>query len=183
MDSSPGRIFTNPTLIELRQEISEYHWLQGAVTSLSALARSFYQGRVCKYASGTSGEVSRNQEVVGFFPKYRQALKALFPQRVASQTSSRSRFVLVDCARWNSDQLRNSHGPWIGKSLGSARINGCTDAVCSLHPPLMRELFTVITRETIDALTSPRATSILPVPTMGNIADGTSGKTGRRNAA
>ncbi|GBN77835.1 hypothetical protein AVEN_191898-1 [Araneus ventricosus] len=32
----PGRIFTNPTLIELRQEIGQYHWLRGAVTSFSA---------------------------------------------------------------------------------------------------------------------------------------------------
>ncbi|GBM08946.1 hypothetical protein AVEN_170190-1 [Araneus ventricosus] len=39
----PGRIFTNPTLIELRQEISQYHWLRGAVTSFSALARSVRQ--------------------------------------------------------------------------------------------------------------------------------------------
>ncbi|GBM52350.1 hypothetical protein AVEN_229578-1 [Araneus ventricosus] len=36
----PGSIFTNPTLIELRQEISQYHWLRGAVTSFPALARS-----------------------------------------------------------------------------------------------------------------------------------------------
>ncbi|GBO25638.1 hypothetical protein AVEN_217085-1 [Araneus ventricosus] len=39
----PGRIFTNPTLIELRQEIGQYHWLRGAVTSFSALARSVRQ--------------------------------------------------------------------------------------------------------------------------------------------
>ncbi|GBN49175.1 hypothetical protein AVEN_264318-1 [Araneus ventricosus] len=39
----PGRIFTNPTLIELRQEISQYHWLRGTVTSFSALARSVRQ--------------------------------------------------------------------------------------------------------------------------------------------
>ncbi|GBM33015.1 hypothetical protein AVEN_263504-1 [Araneus ventricosus] len=38
-----GRIFTNPTLIELRQEISQYHWLRGAVTSFSDLARSARQ--------------------------------------------------------------------------------------------------------------------------------------------
>ncbi|GBO05213.1 hypothetical protein AVEN_241258-1 [Araneus ventricosus] len=38
-----GGIFTNPTLIELRQEISQYHWLRGAVTSFSALARSVRQ--------------------------------------------------------------------------------------------------------------------------------------------
>ncbi|GBM86482.1 hypothetical protein AVEN_215263-1 [Araneus ventricosus] len=36
----PVRIFTNPTLIEPRQEISQYHWLRGAVTSFSALARN-----------------------------------------------------------------------------------------------------------------------------------------------
>ncbi|GBN02955.1 hypothetical protein AVEN_38977-1 [Araneus ventricosus] len=39
----PGGIFTNPTLIELRQEISQYHWLRGAMTSFSALARSVRQ--------------------------------------------------------------------------------------------------------------------------------------------
>ncbi|GBM02842.1 hypothetical protein AVEN_52021-1 [Araneus ventricosus] len=38
-----GSIFTNPTLIELRQEISQYHWLRGAVTSFSVLARSVRQ--------------------------------------------------------------------------------------------------------------------------------------------
>ncbi|GBL95941.1 hypothetical protein AVEN_227164-1 [Araneus ventricosus] len=41
--STSGRIFTNPTLIELRQEISQYYWLRGAVTSFSALARSVWQ--------------------------------------------------------------------------------------------------------------------------------------------
>ncbi|GBM18406.1 hypothetical protein AVEN_72745-1 [Araneus ventricosus] len=40
---TPACIFTNPTLIELRQEISQYHWLRGAVTSFSALARSVLQ--------------------------------------------------------------------------------------------------------------------------------------------
>ncbi|GBN63311.1 hypothetical protein AVEN_189015-1 [Araneus ventricosus] len=40
---SPGSIFTNPTLIELRQEIGQYHWQRGAVTSFSALARSVRQ--------------------------------------------------------------------------------------------------------------------------------------------
>ncbi|GBN26015.1 hypothetical protein AVEN_142442-1 [Araneus ventricosus] len=39
----PGRIFTNPTLIELRQEIRQYHWLRGEVTSFSALSRSVRQ--------------------------------------------------------------------------------------------------------------------------------------------
>ncbi|GBO32273.1 hypothetical protein AVEN_273562-1 [Araneus ventricosus] len=39
-DTLPGGIFTNPTLIELRQEISRNNWLRGAVTSFSALARS-----------------------------------------------------------------------------------------------------------------------------------------------
>ncbi|GBM03606.1 hypothetical protein AVEN_203177-1 [Araneus ventricosus] len=38
-----GSIFTNPTLIELRQEIGQYHWLRGAVTSFSVLARSVRQ--------------------------------------------------------------------------------------------------------------------------------------------
>ncbi|GBM66857.1 hypothetical protein AVEN_163765-1 [Araneus ventricosus] len=39
----PARIFTIPTLIELRQEISQCHWLREAVTSFSALARSVRQ--------------------------------------------------------------------------------------------------------------------------------------------
>ncbi|GBM95647.1 hypothetical protein AVEN_37624-1 [Araneus ventricosus] len=43
MPERPGGIFTNPTLIELRQEISQYHWLRGAVTSFSALARRLRQ--------------------------------------------------------------------------------------------------------------------------------------------
>ncbi|GBM87875.1 hypothetical protein AVEN_263110-1 [Araneus ventricosus] len=55
----------------------------------------------------------------------------------------------------------------LGKSLGSARVKVCIDAVWSLPPPLMCELFTVIMREAADTLTSPRATSIFPVPTMG----------------
>ncbi|GBM77574.1 hypothetical protein AVEN_186842-1 [Araneus ventricosus] len=75
--------------------------------------------------------------------------KALFPRRV------------VDCGRWNSNQSRR-------KSLGSARVNGCTDAVWPLLPPLMCKLFTAITRETENALTSPRATSILSAPPTGN---------------
>ncbi|GBM88568.1 hypothetical protein AVEN_185679-1, partial [Araneus ventricosus] len=51
------------------------------------------------------------------------------------------------------------------KPLCNVRVNGCTDAVWPLSPPLMCEIFTATTRETADALTSPRATSILPVPT------------------
>ncbi|GBM59960.1 hypothetical protein AVEN_178210-1 [Araneus ventricosus] len=46
-----------------------------------------------------------------------------------------------------------------------------TDVVWSLPLPLMCELFTEITRETTNALTSPGATSILPVPTMWNNAN------------
>ncbi|GBM74298.1 hypothetical protein AVEN_212197-1 [Araneus ventricosus] len=42
-DDMPGSIFTNPTLIELRQEIGQYHWLRGAATSFPALARSVRQ--------------------------------------------------------------------------------------------------------------------------------------------
>ncbi|GBO04121.1 hypothetical protein AVEN_13818-1 [Araneus ventricosus] len=47
-------------------------------------------------------------------------------------------------------------------NLSSERMH-CT--VCPLSFPLTCELFTAITQETADALTSPRATSILPVPT------------------
>ncbi|GBL82209.1 hypothetical protein AVEN_252398-1 [Araneus ventricosus] len=76
-------------------------------------------------------------------------------------------------------------GAWLGKYLGSARVNGCTDAVWTLPPPLTCELFTAITREATDALTSPRTTSILLVPrcVITRTVDGTRGKTGRRNAA
>ncbi|GBN72045.1 hypothetical protein AVEN_198605-1 [Araneus ventricosus] len=56
---------------------------------------------------------------------------------------------------------------WLGKSLGSARVNGCTDAVWPLPSPLTCDLFTGLMRETTDALTSPRTSSILPVPSMG----------------
>ncbi|GBO42457.1 hypothetical protein AVEN_106021-1 [Araneus ventricosus] len=94
------------------------------------------------------------------------------------------RFVLVECGRWNYDQSRRSDGAWLGKSLDSARVNVCTDAVWSLSLSLMCELLTAITREAIDALTSPQATSIFPVPTMAitRTTDGTCGKTGCRNS-
>ncbi|GBN40087.1 hypothetical protein AVEN_258207-1 [Araneus ventricosus] len=85
--------------------------------------------------------------------------KALVPWCVACQTSSRSRFVLVDCGRWNSDQTRHSYGAWLDKSVCGARVNGCSDAVCP-PPPLTCEPFTAIMRETTDALTSPRARKI-----------------------
>ncbi|GBM60784.1 hypothetical protein AVEN_188449-1 [Araneus ventricosus] len=74
----------------------------------------------------------------------------------------RSRFVLVDCGRWNSNR---------GKSLGSARVNRCTDAIWILFPPLMCELFTATKQGTTNTLTNPRATSILPVLTTRNNAD------------
>ncbi|GBM93685.1 hypothetical protein AVEN_181988-1 [Araneus ventricosus] len=49
------------------------------------------------------------------------------------QTSSRSRSVLVDCGRWfEFQQSRLSYGAWFCKYLASARVNGCTDAVCPL---------------------------------------------------
>ncbi|GBN42642.1 hypothetical protein AVEN_108419-1 [Araneus ventricosus] len=63
------------------------------------------------------------------------------------------------------------HGAWLSKYLGSAQVNGCTDVVWPLPLPLMCEIFTAITGETTDALTSPRVTSVLPVPTMGNNAN------------
>ncbi|GBO10085.1 hypothetical protein AVEN_177190-1 [Araneus ventricosus] len=63
------------------------------------------------------------------------------------------------------------YGAWLCKYLVSARVNRCNGAVWPLSFPLMCELFTVITQETTDALTSPRATSILPVPTTGNNAN------------
>ncbi|GBM52140.1 hypothetical protein AVEN_207295-1 [Araneus ventricosus] len=82
------------------------------------------------------------------------------------KTSRRSTLVLVDCVRWNSDQSRR-----FGKSLSSARVNGCTDTVCPLFPPLMDQLFTAAMRETTNALTNPRATLILPVAMTRNNAN------------
>ncbi|GBM73175.1 hypothetical protein AVEN_30059-1 [Araneus ventricosus] len=52
--------------------------------------------------------------------------------------------------------------------ISRQRSSGCTDAVWPLPLPLTCELFTTITWETTDALTSPRVTSILPVLMMGN---------------
>ncbi|GBL88064.1 hypothetical protein AVEN_3459-1 [Araneus ventricosus] len=51
-------------------------------------------------------------------------------RRAVSQTSSRPRFILMDCGRWNSEQSRHSFAAWLGKSLSSTRVDGCTDAVC-----------------------------------------------------
>ncbi|GBM97152.1 hypothetical protein AVEN_195494-1 [Araneus ventricosus] len=53
----------------------------------------------------------------------------------------------------------------ISRQRSSERIQ------CRRLVPLMRERFTATTRETIDTLTSPQATSILPLPTMGNNAN------------
>ncbi|GBO31406.1 hypothetical protein AVEN_274212-1 [Araneus ventricosus] len=82
-------------------------------------------------------------------------------------------------------EIRTVVGAWLCKYIGSAQVNTCFDAVWSFLLPLMCELFTAAWRETTDALASPRATSILPVPTVGitRTADGTRGKTDRRNAA
>ncbi|GBM14011.1 hypothetical protein AVEN_166196-1 [Araneus ventricosus] len=57
-----------------------------------------------------------------------------------------------------------THNVWLRKPR-VARVNGCTDAIWLLPPPLTCEIFTAITRETTDSLTRPRATSIFPVPT------------------
>ncbi|GBL88384.1 hypothetical protein AVEN_103037-1 [Araneus ventricosus] len=48
------------------------------------------------------------------------------------QTSRSSRFVLVDYGRWNSDQSLRRKGAWLCKSLSSARVIGCIDAVWPL---------------------------------------------------
>ncbi|GBM62903.1 hypothetical protein AVEN_11360-1 [Araneus ventricosus] len=74
--------------------------------------------------------------------------------------------VFMDCGRWNSKMSHRSYGAWLCKYLCSARVNGCTDAAWPLPTPLTCELFTAITRETTDALTSPRATYIFTDPTM-----------------
>ncbi|GBL91963.1 hypothetical protein AVEN_73227-1 [Araneus ventricosus] len=47
-----------------------------------------------------------------------------------------SRFVLVDCGRWNSDDA------WHFKTLGSVRVNGCTDSIWLPPLPLTCELLT-----------------------------------------
>ncbi|GBM63573.1 hypothetical protein AVEN_233048-1 [Araneus ventricosus] len=77
------------------------------------------------------------------------------------------------CGLWSVEfeQSCGSYGAWLCKYLGSARVSGCTEAVWSLPLPLMCWLFTAIMREATDELTSPRATSILPAPTMGNNAN------------
>ncbi|GBM33285.1 hypothetical protein AVEN_101621-1 [Araneus ventricosus] len=71
------------------------------------------------------------------------------------------------------EKSRRSYGgdAWLCKYLGSARVRGCIGAVWPLPFLLTCELFTAIMRETTDALTSPRTTSILPVPTTGNNAN------------
>ncbi|GBN29290.1 hypothetical protein AVEN_47021-1 [Araneus ventricosus] len=69
------------------------------------------------------------------------------------------------------EQSCPSYGAWLCKYLGRSRVSGWIGAVWPLYFPLMRELFTAITREATDALTSPRATSILSVPTTGNNAN------------
>ncbi|GBL91338.1 hypothetical protein AVEN_203490-1 [Araneus ventricosus] len=95
----------------------------------------------------------------------RGTLKPCFNGVWLGQTS---RFVLVDCGRLNSKSRT------VPTALGFANISaalGCIGAVWPLYFPLMRELFTAITREATDALTSPQATSILSVPTTGNNAN------------
>ncbi|GBN40097.1 hypothetical protein AVEN_217730-1 [Araneus ventricosus] len=83
--------------------------------------------------------------------------------------SRRGRIVVKPC----------SYGVWLGKSVGSARMNGCTDAVCRLPLPLMCMLSTTLTRKTTDA----HRFFLFRRWGVTRIADGTCGKTGRRNAA
>ncbi|GBM54501.1 hypothetical protein AVEN_189535-1 [Araneus ventricosus] len=94
--------------------------------------------------------------------------KALFQRRVA--WSNFESLEVRTCGPWSVEfeQSWRSYGAWLGKYLGSAGVSGCILAIWSLCFPLMRELFTAIMREATDALTSPRATSILSVPTTGN---------------
>ncbi|GBL82404.1 hypothetical protein AVEN_70901-1 [Araneus ventricosus] len=94
--------------------------------------------------------------------------KALFRRRVAWPNL---KSLEVRTCGLRSVDARRSDGAWLCKYLDSARVNGCTDAVWPLPLPLMCELFTAITLETTDLFTIPRATSILPVPTMGNNAN------------
>ncbi|GBM38910.1 hypothetical protein AVEN_209925-1 [Araneus ventricosus] len=97
--------------------------------------------------------------------------KALFQRRV-TWTNLESLDVHT-CGLWSVEleQSRRSYVASLCKYLSSARVNGCNDAVWPLYFPLMCELFTAITQETTDELTSPRATSIHPVPTIGNNAN------------
>ncbi|GBM07474.1 hypothetical protein AVEN_100688-1 [Araneus ventricosus] len=83
------------------------------------------------------------------------------------QTSSRSRFVLVDCGRWNSNSrvVPTASSLQIARQRSSERRHWRRLAT---PLPLMCELFTGIKQGTVNAFTSPRATSILPIPTIGN---------------
>ncbi|GBN11130.1 hypothetical protein AVEN_91328-1 [Araneus ventricosus] len=100
-----------------------------------------------------------------------QTVKALFQRRVARPNLKS--IEIRTCGLWSveCEQSCHSYGACLCKYLGSDRVRGCIGAVWPLYVPLMRELFTATTRETTDALTSPRAISILPVSTTGNNAN------------
>ncbi|GBM38636.1 hypothetical protein AVEN_37438-1 [Araneus ventricosus] len=63
--------------------------------------------------------------------------------------------ILYETITILSEQSRRSYCAWLGKSLRSARVNGCTDTIWPLPLPLMCLLFTAIRREIADPLTSP----------------------------
>ncbi|GBL89598.1 hypothetical protein AVEN_87916-1 [Araneus ventricosus] len=80
---------------------------------------------------------------------------------------SRSRFLLVDCGPVEFEQSRRSYGACLCKYLGSARVNECNGAVW----PFDARAIYRHNAGTTDALASPLATSILPIPTTGNNAN------------
>ncbi|GBL98333.1 hypothetical protein AVEN_174115-1 [Araneus ventricosus] len=90
--------------------------------------------------------------------------KALIQRRVAWPNFES--LEVRTCGLWSVEfeQTCRFYGEWLCKYLGSAMQ-------CSRLASLMCNLFTATTRETTDALTSPRATSVLPVPTTGNKAN------------
>ncbi|GBM97153.1 hypothetical protein AVEN_195495-1 [Araneus ventricosus] len=78
-----------------------------------------------------------------------------------------SRFVLVVGGIRTDAKLSR----YLRVALQISRQRSSERIQCRRVVPLMCELFTATTRETTDALTSPRATSILPVPTTRNNAN------------
>ncbi|GBO29444.1 hypothetical protein AVEN_24526-1 [Araneus ventricosus] len=71
----------------------------------------------------------------------------------------RSRFVLVDCGRWNSDQSRHSDGAWqqISRQRSSRRMR--TDTIWPLPTVEVQALFTATAgnNRSIYKPTSPRS--------------------------
>ncbi|GBM57601.1 hypothetical protein AVEN_216348-1 [Araneus ventricosus] len=81
------------------------------------------------------------------------------------QLGQTSRFVLVDCGIRTIVPFLRLVDLQISRQCSSVQMQWR----CLV--PLTRELLTITTQETTDALSSPRASSILPVPTTGNNAN------------